>query len=107
MYAGAMHAVVNRIQLREPLSVEEVAAAQADLTALAGTIEGLAAVHMLRTGEGDLIVLVIGDDADALERTRTELGNSLKRRYVIPHASGPPERTVAEAIITYERAPAA
>ena len=58
-----MHAVVNRIQLREPL----------------------------------------GDDEDALERTRAGLGNSWMREHVIPHAAGPPERTLAEAVVSYER----
>ena len=99
-----MHAVVNRIQLREPLSDEEIAAAQRDLTAMAATIEGLAAAHMLRTAEGDLIVLVFGDDEATLDRARDALGNSMMRTYVIPHAAGPPERTVAEAIVSYERA---
>ena len=101
-----MHAVVSRIQLREPLGAEELLAAQRDLHALASTVEGLAAIHLLRTDDGDLIVLVLGDDAAALERTRAELGNRFMNTYVIPHAAGPPERVVAEAIVSYERPPA-
>jgi hypothetical protein len=99
-----MHTVVNRIPLREPLSEAELAAAQRDLNALAPSVEGLEAIHLLRTDGGDLIVLVFGADADALERTREELGNAWMRQYVIPHAAGPPERTVAELLLGWQRA---
>jgi len=99
-----MHAVVNRIRLREPLDDAALDAAQRDLIATAAHVEGLAAVHVLRTGEGDLVVLVFGDDEAALERTRTELGNAWMREHVVPHADGPPARTVAEVVVRYERA---
>lgn len=102
-----MHAVVNRIQLGEPLTDEDLAAARRDLATAAPAIQGLAALHILRTDDGDLLVLVLGDDEDALERTRTKLGNTWMREHVIPHAAGAPERTVAEALITYERPPGA
>jgi hypothetical protein len=107
VYDGAVHAVVNRIRLREPLDDAALLAAQRDLSARAAQVEGLAAIRVLRTADGDLIVLVFGDDEAALERIRTEIGNTWMREHVVPHADGPPERTVAEVVLTYERAPGA
>ncbi len=51
----------------------------------------------------DLVVLVFGDEEAALERTRDQLGNGFMRAYVIPHAAGPPERSVTEVIRSYQR----
>jgi hypothetical protein len=76
--------------VREPLDDAALAAAQEDLDEQASAVEGLAAVQVLSTEEGDLVVLVFGDDEAALERTREQLGNSFMRKHVIPHADGPP-----------------
>jgi hypothetical protein len=99
-----MHAVVNRIRLREPLDDAALAAAQRDLDARAVQVEGLAVIHVMRIGEGELVVLVFGDDEVALERTRTEMGNTFMREHVNPHADGQPERAIAEVVLTYQRA---
>jgi hypothetical protein len=93
--------------MREPLDDAALAAAQADLDAEATEVEGLAAIQVLRTEDGDLVVLVFGDDEAALERTRERLGNAFMRKHVIPRAEGPPERAVTEVILSYQRAPVA
>jgi hypothetical protein len=98
-----VHAVLNRIRMSERLDDAALAAAQEDLNAAASEVEGLAAIQVLRTEEGDLIVLVFGDDEAALERTREQLGNAFMRKHVIPHAAGPPERAVTEVILSYQR----
>ena len=103
-YAPAVHAVVNRIPMREPLDDAALAVAQRDLESQAAQIDGLAAIHVLRTDEGDLVVLVIGDDAAALERTREQLGNAFMRKHITPHAASAPERTVSEIVLSYQRA---
>jgi hypothetical protein len=102
-----VHAVLNRIRMREPLDDAALASAQDDLDAQASDVEGLAAIQVLRTEEGDLVVLVFGDDEAALERTREHLGNTFMRKHVIPHAAGPPERAITEVVLNYQRPPAA
>jgi hypothetical protein len=99
-----MHAVVNRVPLREPLDEAALAAAQRDLDAQAVRVDGLAGLHVLSIGEHELVVLVFGDDEAALERTRAEMGNTFMREHVMPHADGPPERAIAEVVLTYQRA---
>jgi hypothetical protein len=93
--------------MREPLDDAALAAAQEDLDEQASEVEGLSAIQVLSTEEGDLVVLVFGDDEAALERTREQLGNSFMRTHVIPHADGPPERAITKVILSYQRAPAA
>jgi hypothetical protein len=103
VYDRVVHAVLNRIRMREPLDNAALAAAQADLDAQATEVEGLAAIQVLRTEEGDLVVLVFGDDEAALERTREQLGNTFMRKHVIPRADGPPDRAVTEVVLSYQR----
>jgi hypothetical protein len=98
-----VHAVVNRIRLKTPIDPEVFAAAQRELPPRAAQIEGLRAFHLLRSGEHDLIVIVIGDHQEAIERMRTEIGNDWMRAHVIPHAAEPPERLVGEAVVSFER----
>ena len=98
-----MHAVVNRISLREPLDDAELSAAQSDLQEQAREVQGLSAIHVLRTDGGELLLVIIGDDEAALDRTRDQLGNAFMRRHIIPHAAGPPSRTVTEVILSYQR----
>jgi hypothetical protein len=104
MYDPAVHAVVNRIRLREPLDDAALAVAQRDLESQASQVDGLAAIHVLRTDEGDLVVLVLGDDVAALERTREHMGNAFMREHIMPHAASAPERTISEIVLSYERA---
>jgi hypothetical protein len=101
-----VHAVVNRISLSSPLDDAELAAAQSDLQEQAAQVEGLEAIHVLRAEDGDLILLIFGDDEAALDRTRDQLGNAFMRRHIIPHAAGPPNRAVTEIVLSYQRTPA-
>jgi GrpB-like predicted nucleotidyltransferase (UPF0157 family) len=107
MYDRAVYAVLNRIRLREPLDDAALSVAQRDLDVQAAQVEGLSAIQILQTDEGDLVVLVFGDDEAALERTREQIGNTFMREHVIPHADGPPERTITKVILSYQRAPIA
>jgi hypothetical protein len=99
-----VHAVLNRIRVRDSLDDAALAAAQRDLDVQAGQIDGLAAIKVLRTEEGDLVVVVFGDDEAALERTREQMGNAFMREHVMPHAASAPERTIGEIVLSYRRA---
>jgi len=102
-----MQAVVNRISLSDPLGDQEIAAALSDLQEQAAQVPGLSAIHARRTEEGDILLVIIGDDEAALERTREQLGTPFMSRCIIPHAAGPPNRTVTEVILSYQRSPEA
>lgn len=98
-----MHAVVNRVRLREPLDRSALLDAERDLRERATQIEGLDSILLLSAGE--LESLVLAEDESALERTREHLGDAWIREHIVPHADGPPQRQLAEVLVSYERSP--
>ncbi len=98
-----MHAVVNRISLKSPIDPAVFEAAHRDIPARAAEIEGLRAFHLIRCGEEDLLVVIIAETEQALERMRSEIGNDWMRENVIPHAAGPPDRLSGELVVSFER----
>jgi len=98
-----MHAVVNRLRLARPIDPSVFEAAQRELPPRAAEIDGLRAFHVLRAGDDELIVLIMGDTPEALEQMRTEVGNDWMRENVVPHLAGGTERIVTEAVVSWER----
>ncbi len=98
-----MHAVVNRLRLQTPVPDEVFAAAQRQLPARVAEIPGIRAFHVLRAGAEELVVLILADDADSIERMRAEIGDAWMRENVVPHLAGPTERVVAEGVVSFER----
>jgi hypothetical protein len=99
-----MHAVVNRLRLARPIDPAVFEAAQRDLPARAAQIEGLRAFHVLRAGDDELLLLILGDTPEALERMRSEVGNDWMVENIVPHLAGGTERTVGEAVVSWDRA---
>jgi hypothetical protein len=98
-----MHAVVNRLRLAHPIDSPVFENAQRELPPRAAEIEGLRAFHVLRAGDDELSVLILGDTPEALERMRTEVGNDWMRENIVPHLAGGTERVVAESVVSWER----
>jgi hypothetical protein len=98
-----MHAVVNRIRLKEPIDDQVFAAAQRELPDRIGAIDGVSAFHLVRCANDELIVVIVGDSAKSLDRMRVEFGNDWMRENVVPHGAGPPERVLGQVVRSYER----
>jgi len=98
-----VYAVVNRIRLADPIPDEVYAEAHREVLPGADAIDGLRAMHLIRAGENELIVVILADTEAALVRTREEIGNDWMRANVIPHAAGPPERVTGEVAASFER----
>lgn len=100
---AAVHAVVNRIRLREPLPARVFADAHRDLEPRVQAMDGLHSIHLIRAGDDQLVVVILAETEAALERTREEIGNEWMRANVIPYAAGPPERVTGEVAASLER----
>jgi len=98
-----VHAVVNRIRLASPIPDEVYAEARREVLPGAAAIQGLRAMHLIRAGRDELIVVVLADSEAVLERAREEIGNDWMRANVIPHAAGRPERVTGEVAASFER----
>lgn len=99
-----MHMVVNRLRLTRPIAEEVFAQAQLELPPRAAQIPGLQAFHVLRIGERELVVRVQGDNVDAIEQMRAQIGDAWMRENVVSHLDGPTERMLGEAVVSFERA---
>lgn len=98
-----MHAVVNRIQLRESIDDSVFADAQRDLPDLVSEIAGIRSFYLVRAGDHDLLVVIIGESEQAIDQMRDRIGNDWMRANVIPYAAGPPDRVVGEVVTAFER----
>lgn len=98
-----MPAVVNRIRLKDPLEDDVYAAAQRDLAGRVAEIDGIQALYLIRVGDDELIVVILGDTEQAIDQMREQVGNDWMRAHVVPHAAAPPERVVGELVTVYER----
>jgi len=99
-----MYAVVNSIQLSEPIDDSVFADAQRDLPDLVSAIEGIRSFYLVRAGDHDLLVVIIGESQEAIDQMRDRVGNDWMRANVIPHAAAPPDRVMGEVVTAFERA---
>ncbi len=98
-----MQAVVNTIALARPLEESVFEAARLEMPARIAAVEGIHAVHMIRTGETDLVLVIVGEDEAAIDRMRDAIGDEWMRANVIPNAAAPPARAVGEVVVSYQR----
>jgi hypothetical protein len=98
-----VHAAVNRIRLKEPVDDEVFVAAQRDLPGRIAGIDGVRAFHLVRCGNDELLVVIVGDSEGSLDRLRVEIGSDWMRENVVPRAAGPPERMAGQVVMSYER----
>ncbi len=98
-----MRAVVNRISLATPIDDQVFEAARRELPALAAGIPGVDSLALIRCGAEELFVLIVADTAEDLDRLRDEVGNVWMRANVVPHAAGPPQRSVGEVVFDCRR----
>jgi hypothetical protein len=98
-----VHAVVNTIALERPLGEEVFETTRRELPERVAAVPGVQAVHVIRTGEKELVLVIVGEDEAALDAMRDAVGDEWMRAHVIPNAAGPPQRVVGEVVFSYQR----
>jgi hypothetical protein len=93
-----MYAVVNRLRLSTPIPPEVWERAQAEVPARAREVPGFEALHVIEISDEEIVLVVIADTAETLDRVATEVGNTWMRDNVIPHLAGPPERQTGKVV---------
>jgi hypothetical protein len=100
LYVRAVHAVVNRLRLKSAIPPEVWERAQAEVPTRARTIPGFHALHIIEVSEYEVVLVVIAETAEALDRIANEIGNTWMRENVIPHLAAPPDRQVGRVVAT-------
>lgn len=97
-----MHAVVNRLRLSRPLSPEVWSRAQAEVLPLARQVPGFKSLHVIEMTDEEVVLVIVADTAETLDRVATEAGNAWMRENVIPHLAAPPDRQIGRVVATSE-----
>ncbi len=97
-YDPAVHAVVNHLRFREPIDPALFAGAKQDLAAQMRTITRFEAFHVIQTSDRDAVLVIMGENAETLDRIATEAGSPWMRPNVVPLPADPPDRQLGPVI---------
>src|SRR5271157_5765229 len=84
-------AVINHLHFREAPDSDLLTRAERELVPQARITEGIRGLHIVQVTPDHLILVILGDDAEVLDKFATEVG-SLWMEYVVPLLASPPER---------------
>jgi hypothetical protein len=93
-----VYAVVNHLHFSQPIDPVLFAGAKKDLLPRMQAIEGCDAFHAIRTSEKDAFLVILGDNAEVLDRVATEVGSPWMHADVLPLLAGPPDRHIGPII---------
>ncbi|MFN8034424.1 MAG: hypothetical protein U0V73_00600 [Acidimicrobiia bacterium] len=98
-----MAAVVNHLHFREPFDPELFADAERSVVPRMHEVPGFEALHVVQTSDRDVILVILADTVETLDRLATEVGSPWMREHVVPLLAGPPERHIGPVIATSGR----
>lgn len=93
-----MAAVINHLHFREPVDTALFAEAARDLTPAMRAIDGFEEFFVVQTSETAVVLVIVGDSVEALNRVATEVGSPWMAGNVVPLLAGPPERHIGPTI---------
>ena len=95
---GRMAGVVNHLRFKEAVDPQLFARAERDLTSQMGAIGGCQGFHVIQTSDTELVLVILGDDVDVLNRLAREVGSPWMTANVAPLLAGPPDRHIVPTI---------
>ena len=93
-----MHAVVNNLRFKDSVDPAVFTAAEQHLAQHMGAIEGFRSFQVVQVADDQVILVILGDDAEVLDRLATEVGSPWMVANVFPLLAGPPERSIGPVI---------
>lgn len=96
-----MHAVINHLRLKEPISDDVWDLTERELAARCREIEGFDSAKVVRIADDHIVLVIVADSAATLDRIATEAGNDFMVEHVIPHLAEPPQRAIGEVVASF------
>jgi hypothetical protein len=93
-----MAGVVNVLTFREPVDRELFKAAELELVPRMREVDGFVDLYVVQTSETEVILVILGDTVETLDRLATEIGSPWMTANVVPMLAGPPQRHVGPVI---------
>jgi hypothetical protein len=91
-------AFVEHLQFKDPVDPELFETAERELVPQLRTIDGFRGFHVMHTSDHDVVLVVMGDNLEALGQIADELGSAWMHDTVMPLLAHPPERHVGPLI---------
>jgi hypothetical protein len=95
-----MQAVVNRLRISSPLAPDVWERAQAELVPRMLAIAGFLGLDVVEMAGDEVVLVLLGEDEDALNRAATQVGNAWMSENVIAHLAGTPDRQIGRVVVT-------
>jgi len=93
-----MHAVVNTLTFKDVVDRNLFASVETDLVPAMRAVEGFVDIYIVQTGIDEITLVILGVDADALDRAATQVGSPWMVANVVPLLAGPPNRKVGPVL---------
>lgn len=93
-----MNAVVNRLRLNTTISPDVWQRAETELPTLMKQIAGFETFYAIEVSPDEMVLVIVADTAETLDRIATEVGNSWMREHVAPHLAEPPSRQIGRIV---------
>jgi hypothetical protein len=94
-------AVINHLHFRQAPDSDLLTRAERELVPQARITEGISGLHIVQVTPDHLILVILGDDAEVLDKFATEVGSPWME-YVVPLLASPPERHLGPLVVTTE-----
>jgi hypothetical protein len=106
--SGATHArgvgsacvagVVNHLHFKDSVDPSLFARAERDLAKAMRGIDGFERLEVVQSGERDVILIILADREETLDRIATDVGSPWMVEHVVTLRAGPPERHIGTTI---------
>lgn len=93
-----MAGVVNRLRFKEAVDPELFAKAEVELTPLMRAIDGFQDFYAIQSSDNEVILVILGDTAEVLDRIATEVGSPWMMANVVPLLAAPPDRQIGPTV---------
>lgn len=93
-----MHAVINHLRVSGPPGDGAIRSLQDEAIPAARKIDGCLGVHLVQLADDHLVMIVLADRPETLQRISSEVGSPWVGTHLAPLFTAPPERAVGAVL---------
>lgn len=93
-----MHAVVNTLTFKDAVDPATFAGVEAEVVPAMREVEGFIDIYVVQSGIDEITLIILGTDAEALDRAATQVGSPWMMANVVPLLASPPNRKVGPVL---------
>jgi len=95
--------VVNLLTFKEPIDRALFEAAERELVPRMREVEGFVDLYVVQTSATEVILVILADTVETLDRIATEIGSPWMMTNVVPLLAGPPQRHVGPVVASSDQ----